>query len=536
MKFEICETVETTDHEMVLRALELCSREVSSEVVREGDRIMVHGLGPSPRAKNVHDTTVFCVNAEDDKTVINGEVSFQASALLGDQPQGDVVRSKLDELFSQLKAQIDLVSRRGTLGTMAGASNSTAPPVMEAAKHSPVRNGVLVEERAVTVAEPMGPNVLNGMPKSGFVDVVGGGRSKLAAYLGSIAEPEHRVEVERTVGLGQGAELEQTSLPKQNGHRDDVWLTDLRQIIDSDLHARTVLDVDELPPTIDEEEVPAIVEDPPTTQAYTRTTAHTVELSTAPDEEETPARKRVAVWVTGLVLLVLVAAGSYSVYRSRTSSVVPPVSTIQQSGPTIQPSIPTVEPPAQTAEPAVPMIEQATPTGQQPAPPIQHPAAVATNPAPTTVLTDAKPLLPPTQSEVVNPAVQVAEVNVWLANWAAAMRTRDSNAQAAFYADTVDRYVGKNDVSRDAVRRDREATIRMRKGLWTMKMEKVVIERQTKSEAEVRLVKHFIRETAPSEIMESFVPTRLTLRRIDGSWRITSEEDLPGASAATQIK
>src|SRR5580698_11539928 len=118
MRFEICETVQTTDQEMVLRALELCSREVSSEVVRYGDRIMVHGLGPSPRAKNVHDTTVFCVNAEEDKTIINGEVNFQASALLGDQPQGDVVRSKLEELFIQLKAQIDLDSRRAAHGVM----------------------------------------------------------------------------------------------------------------------------------------------------------------------------------------------------------------------------------------------------------------------------------------------------------------------------------------------------------------------------------------------------------------------------------
>ncbi len=116
------------------------------------------------------------------------------------------------------------------------------------------------------------------------------------------------------------------------------------------------------------------------------------------------------------------------------------------------------------------------------------------------------------------------------------MRTRDSNAQAAFYADTVEQYVGKYDVSRDAVRRDREATIRMRKGLWTMKMEKVVIERQTKSEAQVRLVKHFIDEPVPSEVMESFVPIRLTLKRADGGWRITSEQDLPAYSASPQTR
>ncbi len=69
-----------------------------------------------------------------------------------------------------------------------------------------------------------------------------------------------------------------------------------------------------------------------------------------------------------------------------------------------------------------------------------------------------------------------------------------------------------------------------------MQMEKVVIERQTKSEAQVRLVKHFIDKPMPSEVMESFVPTRLRLKRTDGGWRITSEQDLPGYSAALQTR
>jgi hypothetical protein len=66
----------------------------------------------------------------------------------------------------------------------------------------------------------------------------------------------------------------------------------------------------------------------------------------------------------------------------------------------------------------------------------------------------------------------------------------------------------------------------MRKGLWTVKMEKVEVIRQTGSEAEVRLVKHFIDASEQSEIMESFVPARLILKRVGTTWRITSEEDL----------
>jgi hypothetical protein len=91
----------------------------------------------------------------------------------------------------------------------------------------------------------------------------------------------------------------------------------------------------------------------------------------------------------------------------------------------------------------------------------------------------------------------------------------------------MDRYLNQRNVSREAVLRDREATIRMRKGLWTVKMADIVIERQTESEADVSLVKHFMDEQETSEILESFVPTLLKLKRLNGEWRITSEQDLP---------
>jgi hypothetical protein len=360
--------------------------------------------------------------------------------------------------------------------------------------------------------------------------------AKLATGLEPIVEPAHTVDLERTIGADRFVGS------KQNVLGEDVWLPGLQQIIDTELHARTVLEVEELPTTIEEDE-----EELPTTAGELRTTAVDIEeLPRATDGDETPARKRVAVWVTGLAVLLLLAAGSYSLYRPRTDSVVPsaqpiqqPARPMEQPAQAIQEAAPAIEQPAQAVQEAAPAIEQPAQAIQEAVHTVEQPAAIATNPLPATEpshLADAKPLLPPTQSEIVNPAVQVADVNTWLVNWAAAMRTRDSNAQAAFYADTVDQYVGKYDVSRDVVQRDREATIRMRKGLWTMKMEKVVIERQTKSEAEIRLVKHFIDEPVPSEIMESFVPTRLTLKRIDGSWRITSEEDLPGASGAPQTR
>src|ERR1700720_4225687 len=126
MRFEIHETIQTPDPEAVLRALEMCSLEISSEVVRSGDRITLRGVGPSPRSKNIHDTTVIFVNAENNETVIQGEVNFQASALLGEASQQEVVRSKLDELFGQMKAQIQLDSMRVAAYTAARRSASSS--------------------------------------------------------------------------------------------------------------------------------------------------------------------------------------------------------------------------------------------------------------------------------------------------------------------------------------------------------------------------------------------------------------------------
>jgi len=722
MRFEICETVETPDQEKVLRALETCSWEVSSHVVRYGDRITLQGLGPSPRAKNVRDTTVFCVNAEDDKTIINGEVNFQASALLGDQSQGDVVRSKLEELFNQMKAQIDLDANRAMragatspnttvaadsvvgiapsedgsvltltpegqpetmtssperglvdtapvdqpesatgseqtaelernespdpnsgeepgakldrsvwlddlfhqmkaqfeldekLATHADAAASLAAPLPET---TVVADSVVtadISERAddETVVLDGDPKVMNASSEpgsdSGLANAAVVPESVWAVGSEKSAEPEQTDTLEQHAKAGHADKHERSVLPEQDFDlKENAWLHDLFQqmnarieldgrleardpvatgsihtallptadavapigtegipleervgtdapstmpkvtsVVESELAAGSQGDAESehaeldqnpvMEPNAELERNPELGLTPgmekSTESQQTAPLPNSVDAVQAPttkpsvdpgkdvwleelkeviesdlhirrrieegvvtgeDEEATP-RKRLAVWVTGLAVLLLAAAGTYSLYRPR-------------------------------FDPAVPSVQA-----------IEEPTAITTNPVPAAEPShpaDVKPSEPATPTEIVNPVLQVADVRVWLENWAAAMRTRDASAQAAFYADTVNEYVGKYDVSKDAVLKDREATIHMRKGLWTVKMEKVVIERQTKSEAEVQLVKHFIDEPVPSEIVESFVPTRLTLKRLNGMWKITSEQDLPTSSAAS---
>jgi uncharacterized protein (DUF952 family) len=114
----------------------------------------------------------------------------------------------------------------------------------------------------------------------------------------------------------------------------------------------------------------------------------------------------------------------------------------------------------------------------------------------------------------------------WLGHWERAMRTRDAAAQSSFYADSVERYQGQLHLSKADVQQKKQAAIAGRRGLWTVKVEGAVVQKQTKDEVDIQLVKHVIAEPVPSQISEQFVQTELHLKRLNGAWKIVSEEDL----------
>jgi ketosteroid isomerase-like protein len=240
------------------------------------------------------------------------------------------------------------------------------------------------------------------------------------------------------------------------------------------------------------------------------------------EEDRTSGWKRFALGATVLVVLLALAGGAFFLYWSQRHLPAPPPIIAAKSLPPPADPIPTSElpkvpetSPGKTLAPTDPTL-----TSELPKVPETPPAKAL---APSAPIAE-----PPTT--IAEPPTSSAELKQWLQSWAASMRTKDANAQAAFYADKLDRYLDQRNVGRNAVLRDREATIHMRKGLWTVKMENVVIERQTASEAEVRLTKHFIDQPEESEVLESYVPTRLTLKRINGQWKITSELDQPTIS------
>ncbi|MBB5343201.1 prolipoprotein diacylglyceryl transferase [Tunturibacter empetritectus] len=531
MRFEIHETVQTPDQEMVLRALEMYSREISSEVVRSGDRITLRGVGPSPRSKNKHDTTVFCVNAANNETAVQGEVNFQASALLGETSQLEVVRSKLDELFEQVKAQVHLDSMRVAAYTAArrSAASSTTGAASTTVIDRPEDPSAIELRELETPEEELWPSE--------------GSKEKTTSEVA----PETLIEAVTSApdpGWGAAAlididEPQEIALPDQRGEFHHLHIAESSASAPPVEHLPAdVAGVKDGPEVKDESERTIRATYSAQTAAQTAESARPTEAKQIParesasspkpdagsgleqeltwdarippyrirvEDDRTSGRKRFAWWTTVLAMLLVLAGGAYRLYWLHRNLSAYPASTAAKY----------IPPPAIRA-PAVP------------APPPTAPKAPLANTSPPM----PSPSNPTAEPAASSPAANSVEVKRWLQGWAASMQTRDANAQASFYADKLDRYLDQRNVGRAAVLRDREATNRMRKGLWTVKMEDIVVERQTESEAQVRLMKHFIDRSEQSDILESYVPTRLTLKRIDGQWKITSEQDQPTISVS----
>jgi ketosteroid isomerase-like protein len=463
MRFEVRETVQNSDPEVVLRALEMCSQEVSSDVVRHGDEITLRGVGPSPRSKNKNDITVFHVRVENGETVIQGEVNFQASALLGDSSQEEVVRSKLVDLFEQMRAQIQLDTLR--VATYAAARKSAAgTAVVDRSEKSDVERLRTLEPPEEKISPVVPETLIEAMTAA---PDLGWGAAALVDELRAGVSPERIDE----------SDYSDYKPRRVSGFEKVFKPADAEQAVAQERIAQPKLPAE-----------PDVAEEP--TWAA-RTPPYRLLL----EDDRMSGWKRFVLWTMALVVLLAGAGGGYY-YWLRHRTIPSPIVAV------------------------APADRVATNPAPKPAPKLDTRKAAQTPAAPPASPPDATP----------ESATSNAALKLWLQDWAASMRTKDANAQAAFYADTLDRYLNQRNVGREAVLRDREATNRMRKGLWTVKMEDIVIEQQTGSEAEVRLVKHFMDEQETSEILESFVPTKLTLKRLNGEWKITSEQDLPSLS------
>ena len=148
--------------------------------------------------------------------------------------------------------------------------------------------------------------------------------------------------------------------------------------------------------------------------------------------------------------------------------------------------------------------------------------------APSEASTTAAAKLPsPPPTATQPPEVQEPQdVKEWVKAWAAALRSRDAQAQTSFYANPVDRYLLKSGVGKEQLLRDKQAEIEKRQGSWTVDAENVVVASQTASDAVVRLTKHITQEAPPGIVREWHIRTQLKLKRINGKWKITAEQPL----------
>lgn len=119
-----------------------------------------------------------------------------------------------------------------------------------------------------------------------------------------------------------------------------------------------------------------------------------------------------------------------------------------------------------------------------------------------------------------------AVVTEWVRDWAEAQASGDAEAQASYYADPVDRYFLRSRVSHAAMLAEKETAIAARPPKFSFTIEDVVVERESATDARVRLVKHVESQTASKMTRIVRVHSLLVLKRMDGAWKIVQERDL----------
>jgi hypothetical protein len=474
VRFQTNEAVAVQDPEVVLRALETCLRVVSPEVVRYGDRITLHGLGPSPKAVNYQDTTVLSVTAENDKTIINADVNFQASSILGDVPQDAVVRGKLDQVFDQMRTQIGLESKRNAADL--------------AASHSETESSSSVPPDVPESANP--PSVVPAASDTSTSTTDSAGSHSSAPV---------------TLEEGDG--------PEGNPEED---FDAVREPMPVDVEEHWTRD----------EEDAALV-------AMLRR-----EIRLDEPESDSPGPLKWAIAIVVLLCLVAGGIYLARTGRLRVPSRLAAVfsrhsvaSTATTAAPS--PAVPESAAPAvNTATTTPPIAASAPPTAASAPPAAAVAPPKATVASPSAAAATSKANVAPAKSTALANA-NVPDPKVWLERWAAAMRSRDPVAQASFYADPVSQYINQKNVSNTVLANEKRADIGRRHGNWTFSANDVVVENRTPSEATVQLVKHYMVESGPSQVSEIFVKTRMQLKVIDGQWKITSEQELRSPALAS---
>jgi len=519
----------------VLRTLERCLEEISDRVTREGNRIVVLGIGPSPRTRNYRDMTVLEVEGQPRETVIHADVNFQASALLGPEGQNEAVHAKLNYAFQQMRFMLGVASRPaiapelGQTNGQAAQKHSTSayepaqaaaePFRYQAASVNPVvREGAsgrdvsvrdasvreaAVSEAAVPVLAALPADAAIGEIRIREISPAPAASGQEAA--GAVAAPEQPIArpeqpiIQPKQPIVQPVQL---LLPHEQTHAPAASVTEeptlpLR-------HTRTTIGA----AVAASQSIPAATAQSNAATASQSRLDTPVNLPQRRVNADDRQRSRSPLWtILALVLLGLGGLGAYLEHTGRLNEqyltqVEDEVMARLNPGDEIAGSAPAAKP--------------------------DH-AAVTAQPA------DSAQTAPAASTDAVTePSVahhKEADPVDFLNSWADAMRGRDAELQASFYASPLARYQEQTNLDHDALVGLFSDNIHSRPGLWTFKIDRFATEQKEPDYWRLRLTKHFIQMGDGSNITEHPVRTRMELRRIDGEWRITSEKDFPEGAA-----
>lgn len=518
------EVVDSSDPEFVLRVLETCLLTQWEDVTREGGTIVLRGLGASHRAVNRNDRTVFTAAAENNKTTIAADVTYQASALVGTAaPQNEMVQRKLDSVLEMVRMDLDLAQRR-----RAQAAERAAGRTVEATALQPMpvpREQEPLPEKTPEAEMPVAAPVIAEPIIAPVVAPVAA--PVITEAVTPALEPVHEpIEIANVP-----TEKVDEAVPVQEpAHELASEATAKEQQIEPPVTSEQAPDV-----TANFAEIPVAFLDPAAVIAEKPLDAgeirlvHREEIDDEDDDEE--PRSGAMRFFVALLIIALVAGLGWAGWRDRVQ--------IEQTHAWIASRAWVMNLVGQSAQPApASSSDDAAGTGDvarpapavSPTPPATAPAADAGSSAAAPDATSGTSTPPPdsTATDKAAEDAKLAEPDPakWLENWAAAMRGTDAALLASYYADPVDRYYLQPHLSRARVMADKQASMDKRLEPWTVELENVQVLDRTDTTARVLLVKHFSMATGTPAAKQMRWPTQLRLKMVDGRWQISSEQTL----------
>ncbi len=567
MRFQTTETVSTGDVEQVLHALELCLRESFDAVEREGRQIVLHGLGPSPKARNYRDRAIFEVVSSKGKTTIRADVTFQASALLGPSSQDSVVQEKLNATFEQMRARLNLARPEIPVSRTREAlhDESLRVEMDERVVHA---GGDPVDARPIKTGVPrhQGDNEHKETERFGESGHSRFTRAKAVATHAEeqsvvtipvepittpdveppqvpVAKAREEAKEERTSAVSAVAKgIKKLVLDKP---REIPAAEPLSSFAESIVAESVVAE-----PVVTESVVAEpIIAEPVVAESVAESTVAEPVVTEPIVAEPAPASVMTSIVVESPAPEASPASLEVSSSSSKAhSTVFGQLASRLDSGIRLRAvfdregsgsEAPTLRLDAAEAahKTGVPLLVVSILAVMVAAGSvylywaglfnldfahriISHPEPVTPAPPPPVVVMPQAPPPPPRHEE--------PNAKLWLEQWVDALRGRDPELQASFYADPVSHYLGDSTVSKDDLTTEFRSAIQARDGLWTVKLENISVNPQSSDHVLIRLTKHFMQmdsQENSGRIVDRYVRSRLELRKIDGEWKIVSEQD-----------